>query len=612
MGHRQSKRVPLKKKYKIQRRVSEHNRKQRREAKKNGGVAPGKRLTKDPGIPNMCPFKDALKFRIEQARAQTAAYLEHQKDSRRAQFMASRGIGGDSASVEALAQRASEEGEDFEARNPDRASEEGRDLPKVVDSSRKAYFREFKKVVEEADVILEVLDARDPLGYRCQEIERLIMRKDPNKKIILVLNKVDLIPRTNMIEWLKFLRHQLPTIAFKCSTQSQRSHLGQSSTPVTAAGAELLAGSECLGGETLLRLLKNYCRSANLKTSITVGIIGYPNTGKSSLINSLKRTRSVGVGATPGFTKKTQLIHLDKNIRLLDSPGIVFSAKDANSADIMLRNCVKVEQIADPIPPVELLLKRCSHEQLLVLYRIPEFADVVEFLAHIATRRGLFKAGGGQANITAAARVVIQDWNSGRIQFYTMPPELDKSGYLGAEIVSEWGKDFFDQQLLQEADDTVMESLPTLSATAQSKMIRVESTAVQADGGFTTLLNDDEERHDGASSSKDARGQIVIKTRSVDRSKSSSSSAASSSSAVTSDSDNEIDDDDEDALNARLNQNLKKQQKKLKKKEKKKQLRAQPTTLDDGDDAFDFATDFIADNDQNDDDGSDLSDSEFF
>ena len=69
-------------------------------------------------------------------------------------------------------------------------------------------------------------------------------------------------------------------------------------------------------------------------------MIGFPNVGKSSLINSLKRSKVCGVGATPGFTKSAQLVHLDKNIKLLDCPGIVF-AKDASEADVLLRNCIK-------------------------------------------------------------------------------------------------------------------------------------------------------------------------------------------------------------------------------------------------------------------------------
>lgn len=85
-----------------------------------------------------------------------------------------------------------------------------------------------------ADVILEVLDARDPLGCRCREVEQKILAKDPNKKIILIVNKIgefgcldkfelntiaDLVPKENVEAWLKYLRNEFPTIAFKCSTQ---------------------------------------------------------------------------------------------------------------------------------------------------------------------------------------------------------------------------------------------------------------------------------------------------------------------------------------------------------------------------------------------------------
>lgn len=58
------------------------------------------------------------------------------------------------------------------------------------ESSRKAYYREFKKVVEAADVILEVLDARDPLGCRCPQVEQAVIQSGTNKKLVLVLNKI--------------------------------------------------------------------------------------------------------------------------------------------------------------------------------------------------------------------------------------------------------------------------------------------------------------------------------------------------------------------------------------------------------------------------------------
>ena len=68
--------------------------------------------------------------------------------------------------------------------------------------------------------------------------------------------------------------------------------------------------------------------------------------GKSSLINSLKRSRVVAVGNTPGVTRTAQEVHLDKHVKLLDSPGIVFSAGSSPAA--ALRNCVKVRPVSIP------------------------------------------------------------------------------------------------------------------------------------------------------------------------------------------------------------------------------------------------------------------------
>lgn len=162
-----------------------------------------------------------------------------------------------------------------------------------------------------------------------------------------------MIPREVAEQWLKYLRNEFPTIAFKASTQSQRHNLGQSSMSVDIAPENLLNSSECLGADNLMKLLKNYCRSNNLKTSITVGVVGYPNVGKSSVINSLKRSKVCNVGSTPGVTKFSQLVHLDKNIKLMDCPGIVFgkSSSNGDEADVILRNCIKVELLEDPILP---------------------------------------------------------------------------------------------------------------------------------------------------------------------------------------------------------------------------------------------------------------------
>lgn len=88
-----------------------------------------------------------------------------------------------------------------------------------------------------------------------------------------------------------------------------------------------------------------------IKKSITVGVIGLPNVGKSSLINSLKRSHVVNVGATPGLTRSMQEVQLDKNVKLLDCPGVVMLRSSGNDAAIALRNCKRIEKLDDPITP---------------------------------------------------------------------------------------------------------------------------------------------------------------------------------------------------------------------------------------------------------------------
>ncbi|KAJ1675079.1 nuclear GTP-binding protein nug1, partial [Spiromyces aspiralis] len=412
-----SKRLSLKTVHKIKKKAAEKRRKDRKEAKKN---PQSKKLKKDPGIPALFPFKEKLLNQIEESKRKAEEEKARQKEARQKELLKRRQIGTAQDDMRSLAESAKNRGREFdEEHGSDFDSDSDGWMEGEVavdgalsgrkDNSRKAYYKEFKKVVENADVILEVLDARDPMGTRAPHIERMILESGTNKRIILILNKIDLVPREVVEKWLKYLRHSFPTLAFKASTQEQRSNLGHSA----AAASGGMNTSECVGADALIQLLKNYCRNQKIKTSVTVGAIGLPNVGKSSLINSLKRSRVCGVGSTPGFTKAVQEIHLDKTIKLLDCPGIVFSmgpsaaALNGSSdrmrrralkkrdpkelAEIMLRNCVKVSLLEDPVMPVEVIVERCKPEALQAMYSVPPYRDTRDFLLGVAKQRGKIK-----------------------------------------------------------------------------------------------------------------------------------------------------------------------------------------------------------------------------
>ncbi|KAJ0052045.1 hypothetical protein Pint_01575 [Pistacia integerrima] len=335
-----SKRVSLKQKYKVIKKVKEHHKKKAKEAKKLN-LNRKRKVEKDPGIPNDWPFKEQELKALEARRARAIEELEQKKAARKERAQ-KRKLGlledGDTATA----------GEqDF---GEGKSSDYSTGFQKNRDNSDRAFYKELVKVIEASDVILEVLDARDPLGTRCVDMEKMVMKAGPEKHLVLLLNKIDLVPREAVEKWLKYLREELPAVAFKCSTQEQRSNLGWKSSKASKP-SNLLQTSDCLGAETLIKLLKNYSRSHEIKKSITVGIIGLPNVGKSSLINSLKRCHVVNVGATPGLTRSMQEVHLDKNVKLLDCPGVVMIKSGENDASVALRNCKRIEKLEDPVGP---------------------------------------------------------------------------------------------------------------------------------------------------------------------------------------------------------------------------------------------------------------------
>lgn len=476
------------------------------------------KIKKDPGIPNLFPFKDKLLHEMEEKKRLKAEEQERIREEARARRAEAKQAQGSNQGVDVMADdelvdddmdedgndsnpmaallasaraRAAEYDEDHESEDDemdedddddemDEDDEEGGamldgSVPELVsaqnpakESSRRQFDKIFKSVTDAADVVLYVLDARDPEGTRSKEVEREIMAADGgSKRLILILNKIDLVPPPVLKAWLIHLRRYFPTLPLKASNGSGNAH-SFDHKQLTVKGTS----------ETLFRALKSYAHSKQLKRSISVGVIGYPNVGKSSVINALTARLNKGssnacpTGAEAGVTTSLRSVKLDNKLKLLDSPGIVFpsangkaskKSKENEQARLVLLNAIPPKQIEDPIPAVHLLVKRLSSSENLIskmleLYGIttlfPTNGDkTTDFLIQVARKRGRLGKG-GVPNIESAAMTVINDWRDGRIQGWANAPVLpvvasnDPAATTAApgvdttQVVTEWAKEF--------------------------------------------------------------------------------------------------------------------------------------------------------------------------
>ncbi|XP_024051470.1 guanine nucleotide-binding protein-like 3 [Terrapene carolina triunguis] len=434
-----SKRMTCHKRYKIQKKVREHSRKLRKEAKKRGHKKP----KKDPGIPNAAPFKEEVLREAEQRKQRLEELKQKQKLARQKDLEKKRKL-----QAKKNATKANKHPEEKESTIKLKAKSNT-----LLDkNSKKSFCKELKKVIEASDIVLQVLDARDPLGCRCSQVEQIITQSGGNKKLLLVLNKIDLVPRENLEKWLHYLKNEFPTVAFKSSMQLKDRSVQEKKLTKKRAHIDLSRGSMCFGSECLLKLLREDCKTQD--KAIQVGVIGFPNVGKSSIINSLKEVRVCNVGPVRGVTKCMQTVHIDKQIKMIDSPSII--AATSNSAlALALRTTTDIEESGKLLDAVNAILKHCSKQQMMLYYNIPDFRNSVEFLTLLAQKRGMLKKG-GVPDTESAAKLLLYDWTGAKVSYHSLlPSSWSLSPHLTKEVVAEMQQGFNLEELAKDNMNTI-------------------------------------------------------------------------------------------------------------------------------------------------------------
>ena len=175
------------------------------------------------------------------------------------------------------------------------------------------------------------------------------------------------------------------------------------------------------GKGSLIQLLRQFASLHSNRKQISVGFIGYPNTGKSSIINTLRKKKVCNVAPIPGETKVWQYITLMRRIYLIDCPVVVPPSTHDTDEDILLRGVVRVENVENPEQYIPAVLKRVQPKHLERTYDVKGFADSYEFLSMLARKAGRLLRG-GEPDLDGVAKMVLNDFLRGKLPWFTPPP----------------------------------------------------------------------------------------------------------------------------------------------------------------------------------------------
>ncbi|EKJ76638.1 hypothetical protein NXS19_012296 [Fusarium pseudograminearum] len=354
-------------------------------------------------------------------------------------------------------------------------------------------WRQLWRVIERSDLIVQIVDARNPLLFRSEDLDDYVKEIDPKKQNLLLINKADMMTPKQRLAWAKHLTEA--GIAYRffsaelAKAENEARNLedsddeavdspveeqGESSGQQEQEGASLTEESkesqidqeakaaeegdeidtQILTVEELEGIfLKHAPADAGSGHKLQVGLVGYPNVGKSSTINALIGSKKVSVSSTPGKTKHFQTIHLSPDVVLCDCPGLVFPNFATTKADLVCNGILPIDQLREFLGPVGLVTQRVPQPFLEAIYGIHVRTRAIEeggtgiptaseLLRAYARARGFQTQGLGQPDESRAARYILKDYVAGKLLFVSPPPGIDDA--------ADFNRGLYDEEHLPE------------------------------------------------------------------------------------------------------------------------------------------------------------------
>ncbi|KAM6389120.1 large subunit GTPase 1 homolog isoform 2-T2 [Pluvialis apricaria] len=341
------------------------------------------------------------------------------------------------------------------------------------------FWRQLWRVIERSDIVVQIVDARNPLLFRCQDLEldtedvaedlshsedeisgqeeddtaQESAESTSTGSALQTVNQV-LVSDDDSSDEYEDCEDDEEEAWQTCSEDEGGDKVNATAPERTESRTDGAAVqhvvreqnrnirnfSHLVHRNELLEIFKTMHKGPRVKDGeVNVGLVGYPNVGKSSTINTILGNKKVSVSATPGRTKHFQTLYVEPGLCLCDCPGLVMPSFISTKAEMICSGILPIDQMRDHVPPISLVCQHIPRNILEATYGIniirprededPDRKPTAEeLLTAYGYMRG-FMTAHGQPDQPRSARYVLKDYVSGKLLYCHPPPGIDPNDF---------------------------------------------------------------------------------------------------------------------------------------------------------------------------------------